>query len=87
MTPEEEGLFRQAAREALATGRDVLMVAADDPEQVAGYFQVFSVVHFGGQQPVAIVIPAAWQGVDGMEDRCQCILRQESKAMVGQGLD
>jgi hypothetical protein len=83
VTEEEEALFRQAAREALAASRDVLIVGADDPEA----FPLFSVVRFGAGKPVAIVIPIAWETMDGMEERYQGILRQESKALAGQRLD
>lgn len=80
MTHEEEALFRQAAREALALDRDVLMVGSDE-------LPLFSVVQFDGGPAVAIVIPDSWTEIDGMEERCHGILRQESKALAGLGLD
>lgn len=83
MTAEEEALFRQAARAALAMSRDVLMVGAEGPDPLP----VFTVLKFEEQDAVAIVVPDAWHEMDGMEERCHGILRQESKAMAGQGLD
>jgi hypothetical protein len=80
MTAEEEGLFRQAAREALQQGVDVAMVGADD-------LPLFSVVRFEGSNAVAIVIPEHWHEELEAEAICHAILRQESKALAGQSLD
>lgn len=83
MTPEEEARFRQAAREALLQGRDVLLVTAI----AEGALEAFSVVRFEGQAAMAIVIPEAWVEIEDMEARCHGILRQESQVLTGQQLD
>ncbi|HMG13069.1 MAG TPA: hypothetical protein VK571_07835 [Gemmatimonadaceae bacterium] len=83
MTADEEASFRQAARAALETGCDVIMVGTEDPDMMPP----FTVARFEGQNAVAIVIPLAWHEAEGMEERCHGILRQESKALAGQGLD
>jgi len=80
MTAEEEASFRQAARVALETGCDVVMVSAEDVDSIP----VFTVARFEGQNVVAIVIPPDW---NGLEDHCQGILRQENKALAGKPLD
>jgi hypothetical protein len=83
MTAEEEPLFRAAARQALERSNEVVLVAAADPESAPA----FSLVTFENSVTVGIIIPEAWESVEGAEDQCQAILRQESKALAGQALD
>ncbi len=83
MTDREEAEFRVASREALARSNEIVMVAAEDPERAPA----FSLVTFGNSMTIGIVIPEAWESEEGAEDRCQAILRQESKALAGQDLD
>ena len=89
MTPEEEELFRKAAREALAESVDVLMVARVDGSSTGLDFAGcpdFSVIRFDAG-PVGILIPGYWATVEDMEARLHGILREESKALAGEALD
>lgn len=83
MTADEEDRFRQATRSALAQSRDILMVAAEDPDKTPP----FTVLAFADSDVSAIVLPEALIIEEGTEERCQAILRQESKALAGEALD
>lgn len=84
ITLEEETGFRDAARRSVAMGRDVVMVSIEQHDSVP----VFSLIEFAeGTQVVGIVVPTHWVSEEGDDDHCQAILRQETKAFVGEALD
>lgn len=83
MTEVEEAAFRVAAREALGRTDVIVLVAAENPSDVPA----FSLATFDNSRAIGIIVPESWMNEDGAEDRCQAILRQESKALAGQGLD
>ena len=83
MTAEEEVAFRKAARSALAKFDDIVMVAARKDDD--GKVPVFSVLFF--ENASGIVVPAAWQEIEGIQERIEAILRQESKGLSGEDLD
>ena len=86
MTAEEEGLFREAARKALSQSRDIVVASAG----VLGCEDFtpppFSLARFQ-TGVIAILVPDSWGDDPAIDERCQSILRQESKALVGQPLD
>jgi len=84
MTDAEEQAFRQAARGALRDGRSVLIVGAEGEDSAE---LLFSVIEFPEHSALGIVVPGEWEHEEGMEERCQAILRQESKAIREQPLD
>lgn len=83
MTPEEEALFRVAARKAIEISRDVAFLVAELPEEA------FLVVHFRDHESdgIGIFIPESWAEVPDMEERLHGILREESKRAARQSLD
>jgi hypothetical protein len=83
MTPEEDALFREAAKKALALEhcQDVVMVLAE----VASEFEPFTVLLF--LNAAGIVIPREWAEREGIDEHCQAILRQENRLLQGDLLD
>lgn len=86
LTAEEEAAFRKAAQTALAKFDDIVMVSADSASQREGTeTPLFTVLFF--ENASGIVIPEAWQEIDGIKEQIEAILRQESKGLSGEALD